>query len=871
MWQGKYRIVGIAITQLFCLTLIESKAQAVSLADAGLVHQIRTEAFKDGQEREVTTSLLLEKEYKTISLGISNLKQVQKLSPVGTNVYNISDTANFYVRDIRKNKAWVTVETTLSYKKGKINIWLQTSAYDTLKGSKVFEGFLSVLDKRLFEETMSNSVDPNKGIIEILAEYAGEFPDVDGDGTLDIILLDIEDNFDESGSFVAGFFDPVNLIEHEFSNRKDIIYLDLYPTLFYSDEIYTDRLLSTLVHEAQHLIHAGYEGSEVETVFANEGFSEAIEIVSGFAPRSSSGYVHAPLRTLTSWDYENPIPDYSRASLWTHYLLEQFGSHILPELIQNRKSGISGYEEVLNNFSSLTFQEVFQNWGIAMTLNNVELHREYGYQHPDRKNLAQLPLVQRKSIPDIIKGSLPELSHALFSYPLSAEMVIDKGGDKTKEVKVNPIVSYPGWENDSEVIKNINSGQVISANAYSHGGISVLISAFQKAFSDSSLFNINLKLEGQKSGIEREWKYGDGINDVFYLNASYLTLNSPNQKLGIVFPPVEDSFWLKGLTLKHVFLSELTGTGVDGNEERDFELEVSRYKNGQPDEVLLSKKITTKRESGKLVKEYIPFDAYYHQLSEIRDSIIIVIGNDTDDQNFIALGMDKSSESSSLYFNEGKWEALSDKSIGGVTLEDWNPIIHAAVVISEKSNTKIAAIRNISYDFKGVQVNVNPGFEHDSSSIKMYAELPDGSFLNGKLLSKKEGYTFSFPVLVDGEYLFTASFTSHKGEYSFSDEETWSIDVPDGFILSKNYPNPFNPSTNITFTLIEAGELGWQVYDLLGRRVMNIPSVRFENGEHTQRFNFQGLANGMYLVRAELRRERNNRTINKTTKVMLIK
>jgi endonuclease/exonuclease/phosphatase family metal-dependent hydrolase len=44
-------------------------------------------------------------------------------------------------------------------------------------------------------------------------------------------------------------------------------------------------------------------------------------------------------------------------------------------------------------------------------------------------------------------------------------------------------------------------------------------------------------------------------------------------------------------------------------------------------------------------------------------------------------------------------------------------------------------------------------------------------------------------------------------------------DLPVAFTLEPNYPNPFNPSTNIRFTLPESADVSITVYDITGRRV----------------------------------------------------
>ena len=92
----------------------------------------------------------------------------------------------------------------------------------------------------------------------------------------------------------------------------------------------------------QHLIHANYEGSDIEYIFANEGFSEVIEVLCGYPPRGGNAYRTQSNKSLLSWDFTFPFPDYSRASLWTLYLIEQFGAEILKHMIQNPKIGNNG-------------------------------------------------------------------------------------------------------------------------------------------------------------------------------------------------------------------------------------------------------------------------------------------------------------------------------------------------------------------------------------------------------------------------------------------------------------------------------------------------------------------------------------------------
>ena len=77
-------------------------------------------------------------------------------------------------------------------------------------------------------------------------------------------------------------------------------------------------------------------------------------------------------------------------------------------------------------------------------------------------------------------------------------------------------------------------------------------------------------------------------------------------------------------------------------------------------------------------------------------------------------------------------------------------------------------------------------------------------------------------------------------------------DVPDGFRLHGNFPNPFNPSTTIRFDLDASADVAVRVYDLLGREVMALPAQPFATGSgHAIRLEASTLASGVYFYRVE--------------------
>lgn len=56
--------------------------------------------------------------------------------------------------------------------------------------------------------------------------------------------------------------------------------------------------------------------------------------------------------------------------------------------------------------------------------------------------------------------------------------------------------------------------------------------------------------------------------------------------------------------------------------------------------------------------------------------------------------------------------------------------------------------------------------------------------------------------------------------------------LPQTFTLAQNVPNPFNPTTRISFTLPKSGEVRADVFDILGREIKTLTNSYFQAGEH---------------------------------------
>lgn len=74
-------------------------------------------------------------------------------------------------------------------------------------------------------------------------------------------------------------------------------------------------------------------------------------------------------------------------------------------------------------------------------------------------------------------------------------------------------------------------------------------------------------------------------------------------------------------------------------------------------------------------------------------------------------------------------------------------------------------------------------------------------------------------------------------------------EIPKDFYLYQNFPNPFNPSTQIRFDLAKSGLVTLDVYDITGRKISELVNENLNAGRHNVEFNASELSSGIYFYR----------------------
>jgi len=123
----------------------------------------------------------------------------------------------------------------------------------------------------------------------------------------------------------------------------------------------------------------------------------------------------------------------------------------------------------------------------------------------------------------------------------------------------------------------------------------------------------------------------------------------------------------------------------------------------------------------------------------------------------------------------------------------------------------------------------------------------ENTILKSNFLDGSEGGTTRAP----GVSLFEAAYnelTLTRGEVTSNEE---FAEGPRTFELQQNFPNPFNPTTQINYAVPQQSEVKIEVYNVLGRRVATLVDREMAPGNYTVNFDASSLSSGMYFYRLQ--------------------
>ncbi len=185
-------------------------------------------------------------------------------------------------------------------------------------------------------------------------------------------------------------------------------------------------------------------------------------------------------------------------------------------------------------------------------------------------------------------------------------------------------------------------------------------------------------------------------------------------------------------------------------------------------------------------------------------------------------------------------------------------------------NTNLLGPTNIWFDAAGDMLVS----DYDGTAVKRFDST--GAYVNNFLtgLSNSEGVAF-FPngyILIGNGATSSVKLFDNAGNYieDFIASGAGNLLTPNAVVirennsvlvsgsgnsrindykLKQNFPNPFNPSTIISFSIPNSGFTQLKIYDMLGNEIKTLISEDKTAGNYNVEFNAEKLSNGIYFYR----------------------
>jgi hypothetical protein len=142
-----------------------------------------------------------------------------------------------------------------------------------------------------------------------------------------------------------------------------------------------------------------------------------------------------------------------------------------------------------------------------------------------------------------------------------------------------------------------------------------------------------------------------------------------------------------------------------------------------------------------------------------------------------------------------------------------------------------------------------PDYEPGSGAVRP-EDGDDITIVGGLIDCPNSPLDFVIVYEINGLFWRTPGDTTGLGAIMGTDasEET-PVTIATEYLVATNYPNPFNPTTTIEFTVPSAGQVGLAVYDITGREVATLINSNMTAGTHSVEWNGTTAPSGIYFYR----------------------
>jgi murein tripeptide amidase MpaA len=200
------------------------------------------------------------------------------------------------------------------------------------------------------------------------------------------------------------------------------------------------------------------------------------------------------------------------------------------------------------------------------------------------------------------------------------------------------------------------------------------------------------------------------------------------------------------------------------------------------------------------------------------------------------------------------------KTDGSVTRDGWyvddiSIYIYAVVPVELASFTATALENSVELNWITSSELNNSGFEIQRKTVGDNSQWTKIGFVDGNgTTTEPIAYSFLDKNPSKGINLYRLKQIDFDGSYKIFNSVAVNFNPPINFVLEHNYPNPFNPTTVISWQSPIGGHQTLKVYDVLGNEVATLVNEYREAGSYKIEFNVAQvsrpeLSSGIYLYK----------------------
>jgi hypothetical protein len=146
----------------------------------------------------------------------------------------------------------------------------------------------------------------------------------------------------------------------------------------------------------------------------------------------------------------------------------------------------------------------------------------------------------------------------------------------------------------------------------------------------------------------------------------------------------------------------------------------------------------------------------------------------------------------------------------------------------------VSAVHNINGDIKSKLSEIDQN----------YAELYPSERIDLSFSTTTKSGNRTYILKSVGRYETDTTFLGKQNNLAKLNEVPT---IPTENKLYDNYPNPFNPTTQIKYSIKESGLVQIKIYDILGKEITTLVNERKDAGSYTIDFNASELPSGVYI------------------------